>query len=68
MKKVEGHSNLFRDSKTGAIINTDDTGYNQYLKLKKSDNKRERELNKMKSDIEDIKGALSQIINSLNKN
>lgn len=68
MIKVEGHSNLFRDSKTGAIINTDDTGYNQYLKLKKSDNKRERELNKMKSDIEDIKGALSQIINSLNKN
>ena len=68
MIKVEGHSNLFRDSKTGAIINTDDTGYNQYLKLKKSDNKRERELNKMKSDIEDIKGALSQIINNLNKN
>ena len=31
MIKVEGHSNLFRDSKTGAIINTDDTGYNQYL-------------------------------------
>tara|TARA_B100000424_G_scaffold271206_1_gene272986 strand:- start:3069 stop:3275 length:207 start_codon:yes stop_codon:yes gene_type:complete len=68
MIKVEGHSNLFRDSKTGAIVNTDDNAYNQYLKLKKSDNKREVELNKMKSDIEDIKDALSQIINSLNKN
>jgi len=68
MIKVEGHSNLFRDSKTGAIVNTDDNAYNQYLKLKKSDNKREAELNKMKSDIEDIKDALSQIINSLNKN
>ena len=68
MIKVEGHSNLFRDSKTGAIINTDDTGYNQYLKLKKSDNKKERELSKMKNDIEEIKEALAQIINNLNKN
>tara|TARA_B100001057_G_scaffold452551_1_gene496539 strand:- start:4642 stop:4848 length:207 start_codon:yes stop_codon:yes gene_type:complete len=68
MIKVEGHTNLFRDSKTGAIINTDNNGYDQYLKLIKSDNKKERELDKMKNDIEEIKEALSQIINNLNKN
>lgn len=68
MIKVEGHSNLFRDKKTGAIINMDNDGYEKYLKLMRKDNKKERELNKMKSDIEDIKDALSQIINSLNKN
>ena len=44
MIKVEGHSNLFRDSETGAIINKDNHGYDQYLKLIKSDNKKEREL------------------------
>ena len=68
MIKVEGHSNLFRDEKTGAIINMDDNEYEKYLKLKRRDSKKERELSKMKSDIEDIKDALSQIINSLNKN
>lgn len=68
MIKVEGHSNLFRDSKTGAIINKDNHGYDQYLKLIKSDNKKERELSKMKNDIEEIKEALAQIINNLNKN
>tara|TARA_B100000424_G_scaffold271068_1_gene272347 strand:+ start:21629 stop:21835 length:207 start_codon:yes stop_codon:yes gene_type:complete len=68
MIKVEGHSNLFRDEKTGAIINMDNNEYEKYLKLKRRDSKKERELSKMKSDIEDIKDALSQIINSLNKN
>ena len=68
MIKVEGHSNLFRDEKTGAIINMDNNEYEKYVKLKRRDSKKERELSKMKSDIEDIKDALSQIINSLNKN
>lgn len=68
MIKVEGHSNLYRDPKTGAIINTDDGDYNKYLKLLKSDNRKEKELKKMKNDIEEIKEALSQIINNLNKN
>ena len=27
---VEGHPNLYRDEKTGAIINYDQQGYNQY--------------------------------------
>ena len=31
MIKVEGHSNLYRDDNTGAIINTDSAGYNQYV-------------------------------------
>jgi len=68
MIKVEGHSNLYRDPKTGAIINTDDGDYNKYLKLLKSDNRKEKELKKMKNDIEEIKEALSQIINNLNNN
>ena len=30
MIPVEGHKNLFRDEKTGAINNTDDRGYSNY--------------------------------------
>ena len=32
MIKVEGYPNLYRDEKTGAIVNCDDKGYDQYLK------------------------------------
>jgi hypothetical protein len=39
-----------------------------HSKLLKSDNRKERELKKMKNDIKEIKEALSQIINNLNNN
>ena len=33
MIRVEGHKNLYRDEKSGAIINNDSTGYTQYKKI-----------------------------------
>ena len=35
MIPVEGHKHLYRDEKSGAIINTDSHGYSQYKKSKK---------------------------------
>ena len=32
MIPVEGHKNLFRDEKSGAIVNTDTFGYSEYKK------------------------------------
>ena len=29
--KVEGHNNLLRDSETGAIINSDKSGFSSYM-------------------------------------
>ena len=31
MIRVEGHKNLYRDEKSGAIVNCDTTSYNQYV-------------------------------------
>ena len=39
---VEGHSNLYRDSETGAIVNNDDSSYHAYLRQKNA-KKTERE-------------------------
>ena len=35
MIPVEGHKNLFRDEKTGAIVNMDTSGYSNYLSDKR---------------------------------
>ena len=35
MIPVEGHKNLFRDETTGAIINTDTVGFNNYMSDKR---------------------------------
>jgi hypothetical protein len=67
--KVEGHDNLVRDKTTTAIINTNESEYQTYLKLKqekqKSNNKIndiENELNIIKSDIGEIKKMLEIIL------
>ena len=53
--KVEGETNLFRDKNTGAILNTDSTGYSQYMRMKQRRQTEREELDTIKSDIEEIK-------------
>ena len=60
---VEGHTHLFRDKNTGAIINTDSSGYAQYQKLKQRRQTEREELDTLKKDIEEIKSLLKEITN-----
>ena len=63
MIKVKGHSNLYRDEETGAIINSDVTGYNQYVNSLETKKLRREELDEMKKDIDEIKSLLREILN-----
>lgn len=60
---VDGHPNLFRDKKTGAIINSDNTAYNQYLNGVSNRMNMKKEIENLKSDISEIKSLLKQILN-----
>ena len=62
MIPVEGHKNLYRDEKSGAIINTDSHGFSQYKKSKNIKLTQRQEIDKMKDDIEEIKNLLKQIV------
>ncbi len=62
MIPVEGHKNLYRDEDSGAIINNDALGYSQYKKMKSSKMNERAELDRMKSDIEEIKSLLKEIV------
>ena len=63
MIPVEGHADLFRDEITGAIINTDTSQYNQYISMRNKKRSEKEELDKMKSDIEEIKSLLKELVN-----
>ncbi len=63
MIPVEGHKNLYRDESTGAIINCDTSGYSQYIKMKDQKKSQKEELDRMKSDIEEIKALLKELVN-----
>ena len=61
MIPVEGHKDLYRDEKSGAVINTDTNGYAQYKRMKSAKMSQKEEIDKMKEDIEEIKYLLKQI-------
>jgi hypothetical protein len=63
MIRVEGHKNLYRDEKSGAIINCDTTSYNQYVNSLNYKDMQRQELDKMKEDIDEIKSLLREILN-----
>ena len=60
---VEGHSNLFRDKNTGAIVNNDASGYVQYKKMKQRRQTEREELDILKKDIDEIKSLLKELTN-----
>ena len=65
MIPVEGHNNLFRDEKTGAIINTDATGYSNYMSDKRRNSDKQAEINAMKDEIETLKSMLNELVSKI---
>lgn len=68
MIPVEGHKNLYRDDKTGAIINCDHQGYTNYITQKKEKEKLKSEIQNLKSELSEIKLLLKEIIHGHQKN
>jgi len=66
MIKVEGHFNLYRDPKSGAIINCDEHAYNQYMNIIRNRKIQKNEIETIKNDIEEIKDLLKELIKNKN--
>ena len=58
---VEGNSGLYRDSDSTAIVNKDKKAYIAYMERKKIAENKNLELNKMKEDLDNVKGELGEI-------
>jgi hypothetical protein len=63
MIRVDGHKNLYRDEKSGAIVNCDTTSYNQYVNSLQHKEMQRQELDRMKNDIDEIKSLLKELLN-----
>ena len=68
--KVEGNKSLIRDEETRAILNTNQSEYDNYITLrniKKSEAERmqqlESDVSNMKNDLDEIKDLLRSIAN-----
>jgi len=65
--KVEGHTDLVKNTKTKAVINTDKNGYKVYMrKVVMRKTEREtirglvREINELREELKDIKNLLGK--------
>ncbi len=65
MIPVEGHNNLLRDEKTGAILSTDSNGYSNYLLQKRKNFDKQSELDSMKREIEELKLMLNELASKI---
>ena len=65
MIPVEGHKNLFRDEKTGAIINMDTAGYSNYLSDKRRNSDKQAEMDAMKEELETLKLMLKELASKI---
>ena len=68
--KVEGYTSLSRDVSSNAIVNTNKTEYQLYMKRIKSREQHGdqirtavKDINSLKNELREIKGLLKEIIN-----
>jgi hypothetical protein len=64
---VEGHVNLVRDEESGAILNTDNSQYNQYMALRSSKVQKDKKIDAIESDLARLKDDINEIKSLLGK-
>ena len=67
MQRVEGHSYLYRDENTGAIINTNSSQYKQRLRTISATKSDKDQLNKLREEIDELKLLLTQLTDTMPK-
>ena len=65
MIPVKGHSNLFRNEKTNAIVNVDTAAYETYMNNRRVNSDKQAELDAMKTEIETLKSMLNELASKI---
>ena len=67
--KVEGHTNLVRDIRSNAIVNSNKSEFQMYMKRHKERNEQGdkmrnvcKEINNLKSELREIKSLLTKVL------
>ena len=62
---VDGHPDLYRDTKSGAIVNKNTSEYDSYMKTYRSRMTEKERLSNMENDLNDLKTEINEIKNLL---
>ena len=64
---VEGYTTLGRDPSSNAIVNTDTTQYDAYIKARNKAKKKDRTLEDLKTEVEELKRLVSNLVQKEDK-
>ena len=64
---VEGHSSLGRDPASNAILNTDTTQYDAYIKARANAKKKDSTLEELQSEVAELKALVKDLIKKEDK-
>jgi|TARA_A100001015_G_scaffold290156_1_gene362830 hypothetical protein len=67
MLKVEGHSNLVRDTHSKALINTDKNAYKAALLRRDRNIEKQKEILELKTEVKELKDMVQTLLNKLDK-
>ena len=59
---VEGYSTLGRDPVSNAILNTDTTQYDAYIKARENAKQKDRTLEELRSEIDELKELVKDLV------
>ena len=65
MIPVEGHSSLFRDEETNAIVNVDTIAYESYMNNKLSNSDKRAEMDEVKRELAELKSLLKDLASKI---
>ena len=64
---VEGHNSLGRDADSNAIVNTDDSAYDAYVKARANAKKKDSTLEELQSEVAELKALMKDLIKKEDK-
>ena len=64
---VEGHTTLGRDPASNAILNTDSSQYDAYIKARENAKNKERSLQDLKDEVAELKALLMDVVKKQDK-
>ena len=64
---VEGHTTLGRDPASNAILNTDTTQYDAYVKAREKAKKKDNTLKELQSEVAELKALVKDLIKKEDK-
>ena len=64
---VEGHQTLGRDPASNAILNTDTTQYDAYIKARNAARKKDQSLQELQDEVAELKALVKNLVQKEDK-